>query len=51
MKGCEEGGRIMMFVRTGGGVLGHHEKLRVVRKEGGWSIMKNQSFQGVVQML
>jgi hypothetical protein len=40
MKGCEEGGRMMMFVRMGGGVLGHHERLRVMRKEGGWSIMK-----------
>jgi hypothetical protein len=29
--------------------LRHHERLREVRKEGGWSIMKKQAFQEVVQ--
>jgi hypothetical protein len=28
-------GMMMMFVRMGDGVMGHHEKLREVRKEGG----------------
>jgi hypothetical protein len=35
MKGCEEEGMMMMFVRMRGGVLGHHERLREVGKEGG----------------
>jgi len=49
MKGCEEGGMMIMFVRMGGcGVLRYHERLKEVRKEGGWSIMKKQVFQEVV---
>jgi len=38
MKECEKEGMMMMFVKMGGGAMGHHEKLREVGKEGGWSI-------------
>jgi hypothetical protein len=34
--------------KDGNGVLGHHERLTKVRKEGGWSIMKKQTSQEVV---
>jgi len=48
MKGCEEGGMMMMFVKMRGGVLGHHERLKEVGKEGGQSIMKKQTYQKAV---
>jgi hypothetical protein len=35
--------------KDGVGALGHHERLKEVGKEGGWSIMKKQVFQEVVQ--
>jgi len=28
MKGCTKGGMMMMFVRMGNSVLGHHERLK-----------------------
>ncbi len=34
--------------KDGGGALRHHERLKEVRKERGWSIMKKQVFQEVV---
>jgi hypothetical protein len=48
MKGCEERRVMTMFIRMGGGALGHHERLKEVGKEGGWSIVKKQAFQEVV---
>jgi len=39
---------MMMFIRMGVDVVGHHKKVREVGKDRGWSIMKKQACQDVV---
>jgi hypothetical protein len=48
MKGCDEGRMMMMFVRMGSGAFGHHDRLKEVGQEGGWSIMKKRAFQETI---
>jgi hypothetical protein len=48
MKGCDERKMMIMFIRMGSGVLGHHERLKEVGQEGGWSIMKKQTSQEAI---